>query len=226
MVKMNKEKDLKQLRITKGLLACGTIASMMFVLVFLIDGATRNGYNPVYHPVSALSLGERGWIQVTNFVLSGLLMTAFAVGLRRALRSGKGAVWGPLWISLFGIGLVFSGLYDMDPMQNYPPGSPSGVSSEVSRHHLVHDIWGIVVFLSLPFTILVVARKFFKSPRNLGWAVYSLLAGLATLVLFFVFGTAWENDSPVGGLIQRVTLIIGLSWVFLVSIKLRKSAAK
>lgn len=222
----DKEKVWQQLRITRVLLACGTVATIMFVLVFLIDGATRSGYDPVYHPVSALSLGERGWIQVMNFILSGLLMTAFAVGMRRAMRSGKGALWGPLWIGLFGVGLVFSGLFDMDPMQNYPPGAPSGIPSEVSQHHVIHDIWGLVVFLSLPLAILVVSRKFFKSPTNLGWAIYSLLVGLATLILVFIYGTAWENDSPVGGLIQRATLITGLSWVFLFSIHLRNSAVK
>jgi hypothetical protein len=33
--------------------------------------------------------------KITNLVLSGLMTVAFAVGLRRALGGGRGAVWAP-----------------------------------------------------------------------------------------------------------------------------------
>ncbi|MBE1484431.1 putative membrane protein [Plantactinospora soyae] len=66
-------------RLTRTLLGCGAVAPGLFILVFLVDGATRAGYDPTYHPVSALSLGPRGWIQITNFVLTGLLLLGFAV---------------------------------------------------------------------------------------------------------------------------------------------------
>ena len=55
-------------RMTKYLLGCGIVGSTMFVFVFLLDGATRIGYDPLYHPVSALSLGDRGWLQIANFI--------------------------------------------------------------------------------------------------------------------------------------------------------------
>ena len=33
--------------------------------------------------MSLLSLGDLGWIQITNFVVSGLLLVAFGVGVAR-----------------------------------------------------------------------------------------------------------------------------------------------
>ncbi|MFS0726823.1 DUF998 domain-containing protein [Paenibacillus sp. 1P07SE] len=210
-------------RTTNALLLCGAFGSLLFMLVFLLDGATRPDYNPIYHPVSALSLGERGWIQTANFLIAGLLLTAFAIGIRRALRPGSGAVWGPFWLSLFGIGLFFSGVFPMDPMQNYPPGAPSGVLTDVSSAHLIHDVFGIVVFLSLPLACFAFARAFAKRARP-WWAIYSLLTGLVTLVLFFYYGMAWENDSEAGGLLQRAMLMTGLVWMTLVALRLRKPA--
>lgn len=209
-----------QPRVTRTLLGCGAVGAVLFVLIFLLDGATRPGYDPVYHPVSALSLGNRGWIQIANFVLTGLLMVAFAVGLRRALYPGRGALWGPLLFGAFGLSLVCSGIFVMDPMQEYTPGAPAGIPQDVSWHHIVHDVFGIIVFLSLPIACFVFARRFAAKPARLGWTAYSLITGLALLMLLVAFGTAWENDSPVGGLIQRAMLIVGLGWVALVAVYL------
>ncbi len=212
--------------VTKFLLGCGIVGSILFVLVFLIDGTTRIGYDPMYHPVSALSLSDRGWIQITNFIVAGLLMTAFAVGLRRSLYPGHGARWSPLLLGLFGISLVFSGIFVMDPMQEYPPGAPAGTFSEgVSWQHDAHDAFGIVVFASLPIACFVLARGFGKSSRR-GWALYSILTGLVMFVLFFIFGTMWENDSPFGGFIQRIMLMTGFVWITLVATHLFRNVRK
>ena len=76
-------------------LACGVIGPLFFILVFLIEGATRMDYNPLRHPVSSLSYGDLGWMQAANFIITGSLLLAFAIGLRRTLRLSKGSVWGP-----------------------------------------------------------------------------------------------------------------------------------
>ncbi|QGH33734.1 DUF998 domain-containing protein [Gracilibacillus salitolerans] len=214
-------------RVTKCLLGCGFFGSTMFVFVFLIDGITRAGYDPIYHPVSALSLGNRGWIQITNFMITGILTIAFALGMRRSLNPGSGAKWGPLLLGLFGISLVFSGVFVMDPMQGYPPGAPTGVFTEgVSWHHYAHDVFGILVFTSLPITCFVLARRFLKSEGRIGWTLYSIFTGTVMLVLFMFFGTLWENDSQFAGLIQRIMLITGFAWISLVAAFLYRKCKK
>jgi hypothetical protein len=69
------------------LLWCGAAGAPLFVIAFLIEGATRPGYNPVRLPISLLSLGDLGWTQTANFILDGVLMLGFAVGLGRSLPS-------------------------------------------------------------------------------------------------------------------------------------------
>jgi hypothetical protein len=58
------------------------------------------------HPVSSLALSDFGWMHIANFIVVGLLMLAFAIGLRRALRPVGGSTWGSLLVGSYAIGLL------------------------------------------------------------------------------------------------------------------------
>jgi hypothetical protein len=67
-------------RVTKSLLGYGVTAGPVYVTVALVQASTRDGFDLSRHPWSMLANGEHGWIQVTNFALTGLTVIAFAVG--------------------------------------------------------------------------------------------------------------------------------------------------
>ncbi len=186
-------------------LTAGITGTALFVVAFLVDGATRPGYHPVRQPVSALALGRRGWLQTANFVVSGLLITAAVPGLYGA--TGRG--WWPAVVAVFGLALVASGVFPMDPMRGYPPGTPDGTPDTVSRPHQLHDFAGAIVFGSLPVAALAAALTLDQP----GWAVFSGLAAAGLVALFIWFGAAWERDSPRAGLIQRINIIVGWAWL-------------
>src|SRR2546430_2248418 len=102
------------------LLACGAIGPLLFIVVFLIEGATRPNYSAWHHFVSSLSQGEQGWMQITNFLICGGLVLCFAIGLRRVLHPGKGSTWGPILLGIFGLCLVGAGLFVTDSLLGYP----------------------------------------------------------------------------------------------------------
>ena len=79
------------------LLACGAIGSLLFVVAFLVEGATRANYDPLRHPVSSLALGDWGWTQTANFIVAGLLTLVFSVGLRRAFRPRRAQAGDRSW---------------------------------------------------------------------------------------------------------------------------------
>src|SRR5207302_3377881 len=87
-------------RATRWLLAGGVVGPILFVIAFLVEGATRPGYNAWRHFVSQLSLSSQGWEQVVNFLVCGLLCVGFAVGLRRAIGSGRGATAGAVALAI------------------------------------------------------------------------------------------------------------------------------
>ena len=72
------------------LLTSGMIAGPLFIIVSLILAFTGEGFDVVRHPASLLALGDLGWIQIANFVASGVLFIALAIGFRRVLTSGVG----------------------------------------------------------------------------------------------------------------------------------------
>jgi hypothetical protein len=72
-------------RVTKSLLGYGVIAGPIYLTVTLTHTSTREGFDPTLHPWSLLSNGDREWIQTSNFILTGLMVIAFVVGIRRSL---------------------------------------------------------------------------------------------------------------------------------------------
>jgi len=62
--------------ITKALLRCGVVASPLYIIVGAFQVLTRAGFDVRYNMLSQMSLGDQGWIQVANFVVSGLLVFA------------------------------------------------------------------------------------------------------------------------------------------------------
>src|SRR3954468_19744678 len=93
-------------RIIKSLLSYGIIAGPFYVTVSLVQAFTREGFDLSRHAWSLLSNGDLGWIQITNFILPGLMVVATAVGLRRALTPGRGRVWAPLLLGAYGVSLI------------------------------------------------------------------------------------------------------------------------
>jgi hypothetical membrane protein len=193
------------------LLACGLVGAVLFVVTFLIDGATRPGYRPLYHPVSALALGSRGWVQTSNFIVTGLLMIAAAAGTREALD----VTIGPALLALFGVALVGSGVFTMDPMRSYPPGTEEGTPVVLSRRHKIHDAFGFLVFSSLAATAIG-----FGLALQGGWRNYSFATAALIIVLIVVFVPAWNRDSPRTGLLQRLMILVGWTWVALLCLSL------
>src|ERR1700730_17789657 len=146
-------------RLTSALLTCGVVAGPLFVIVVILEVLTRPGFDLGRHPISLLSLGDFGWIQIANFIGSGLLMVAFAIGLRRVLRGSQGGTWGPLLIAGFGIGLIVAGVFVPDPAWGFPPGTPSGIPGQISWHASMHGVGFMLCFGAVCLACLVFARR-------------------------------------------------------------------
>lgn len=208
----------------RWLLLGGVVGPIAFVGLALAQGAVRPGYDPNRQFVSLLSLGEGGWLQIANFVVCGLLLAAFAIGLHRAWSAGPGSRWVPRLVFVVGIALIVSGMFVTDPAQGYPAGAPAGLPTSVSWHAGLHYLGALVVFVGLPASMVIAARR--EPVATRGWSAYSLAAGavmiggwLATFVLAGPDGTLAN-----AGLVQRIAVIAGFQWLVAVAlIELRRS---
>src|SRR5215208_5676538 len=93
-------------RVTRSLLGYGIIAGPFYVAVSLTQALCRDGFRLDTHAWSLLANGAAGWIQIANFILTGMMTVAAAAGLRRALASGRGRSWAPALIAAYGVSLI------------------------------------------------------------------------------------------------------------------------
>ena len=198
------------------LLAAGVVGPALFVVVLLVEGATRPGYSAWHQFGSELELSSQGWEQVVNFLMCGLLCLAFAVGLRWALHSGKGAIAAPVALAVFGLALIAAGIFKTDPGLGYPPGVPHPASP--TAHGAVHAVAGLFAFVSLGVACFALARRFAGDARWRGWAAYSLLTGI--VVVFSLVVSNVPSMSDFTGLIQRIGIISGWAWIVLLAARL------
>ena len=206
---------------TKAFLACGAIAGPLFVVAFLVEGATRADYDPLRHPVSSLALGDLGWTQTANFLVAGLLTLAFAVGLWRALPPGRGSTWGPLLVGVWAVGLLGAGVFVTDPVSGYPPGTPDRLLRN-SWHGALHDLFSLAAFAALAAACFVFGRRFAGRGER-GWAIYSVVTGLSFVGAFVISSAGFAQVAglvDLAGLLQRVAVSVGFGWLSLLAVRL------
>ena len=100
----------------RTLLYFGIVAGPLFIAASLIQAFNRTGFDLARHPLSLLNLGSLGWVQIVNFVVSGILYVLGTVGQRAALRQSRGGTWGPLFVGFSGIGLIIAGVSPRTPV--------------------------------------------------------------------------------------------------------------
>ncbi|HEU5156778.1 MAG TPA: DUF998 domain-containing protein [Streptosporangiaceae bacterium] len=208
-------------RATKTLLAYGVPAGPMYVAVSLAQALTRDGFDLTRHPWSLLGNGPYGWVQVANFVVTGLMMGALAAGLRRALRPGRAAVWAPRLVGAFGASMAAAGVFRADPALGFPPGTPDAVA-RVSWHGMLHLAAAGVGFVCLAAACLVVASRF-AAEGDRGWARWSRVTGVGFLAGFGAVatggGAVWSNLTFVAA------VVIVLVWTSALAARLYRRTA-
>jgi hypothetical protein len=187
---------------TRRLLTCGVLAGPVFVATGLVQGLTRAGFDLTRHPASVLSNGDLGWIQITNFLVSGLLTIAAAAGIRRVL-PGR---WGPRLLAGYGVSLICAGAFRADPQDGFPLGTPAGPPASVSWHGTLHFACG-----GLGFAALVAACFAIGSHLTPTRAWYSRISGLLFLAGFA--GVASGAASPAVTLGFWAAVVIAWTWL-------------
>jgi hypothetical protein len=194
----------------RTLLSCGVAAGPAYIAVVAVQALTRDGFDIRRHAASLLSNGDLGWIQIANFVLTGLLTIAGAVGIRRASRSQRGGTWGPRLIGTYGAGLIAAGVFVADPAFGFPVGMPDGPPIALSWHSAAHFASAGAGFLALIAACFVFARRFAALGQR-RWAACSVATG----VLFFTTFAGIASGKQNSGLSIAFAVAVVLSWTWI-----------
>ncbi|WP_431899601.1 DUF998 domain-containing protein [Nonomuraea sp. bgisy101] len=204
---------------TRTLLTAAAAVMPVWTVVALAQAFTREGFDLVRHPLSQLSTGSLGWIQITNFLIVGSLLIAGSFGFRKALYGKPGGTWVPRLTLVAGIGMIGAGVFVMDPGNGFPVGTPAGPPAAMSWHSIMHMVTGSVTFIALAAACFVLGRHFTRTGAR-GMAVASRLAGVALIV-----GDGWAITGGHAGSVTLATgVMIAMAWVSLVAARFRTSA--
>jgi len=206
-------------RVTKSLLGYGVLAGVVFEASVIIQGLTRHGFRIAHDDASLLANGPLGWVQVTTFLVTGVMTITAAVGLHRAMASR----WAPRLIAIFGACLMAAGLLRADPADGFGPGAPVGKAMHISWHGYGHLISASIGFIALIAACFVVARYFSRRGRR-GMAIYSRLTGVAFLAGFAGITTGSSSSAIV--LPFYAVVLAAFTWLAVMSIRLYRDAAR
>jgi len=206
---------MKKLTVAQQRLAlwAGVIGPAFFVAVFTLEGWLRPGYKPQKTYVSALSLGSRGWIQIANFIIFGLLMFLFTRALAVEFKNGKASRWGLILLTVTAFCFLLSGPFVMDPT-----GTPL---AQVTVHGTIHGILGAIAFMLMPISCFVYLRRFNADPsyRNLRWWTLCLGTISAAALILLTISTKFPQFQSFFvnwiGLIQRALIVPFMVWLFI-----------
>ncbi|WP_433164631.1 DUF998 domain-containing protein [Kribbella sp. CA-247076] len=199
---------------TRTLLGALALTGPLWATVSLVQAATRDGFDLTRHPLSMLATGSLGWLQITNFVVAGLLAVAGARGLARALPSR----WAPRLVTTYGVGYILAGVFTMDPGGGFPAGTPTDTPATFSWHAGLHLLAGTVAFIALSAVLVVLGRHLLRRGER-RWAV-AAFAGAAAVPVVDVASMAGVGA---GSLVLAIGILSAMLLLSAIAAKLRSA---
>lgn len=197
------------------MICCGIAGPLVFIVSFCIQGIFKKDYSALRYPISSLSIGENGWIQIVTFIISGLLIFLFSIAVKKKLNNKLVAAL----FALAGVGLISAGIFTTDPVFGFPENMPFK-KIPFTLHGKLHTWFSLLVFIGIPLNCFLMS-KYFSSIKVWGWKYYSLATGIIMLILFLFTGIAFNQLwglQAVAGLLQRLCVITGFVWISLFAI--------
>jgi hypothetical membrane protein len=195
------------------LAVAGIVGPILFTVVAVVHSLLRSDHSLVALPISALAIGQSGWVQDVNFVVCGVLFLAYPIGLHLGVRQTRWGVVGPALLVLSGAGLVLAGVF--------PAVDASG---NLTYDSLGHTVASFMAFLGTGGGFIVMSRRLAANPRWRNLSTYVLSSGIAIVVLVFAFGALAERPGtplhPWIGLFQWVMVAVWLTCTVVLCLRL------
>ena len=199
---------------TSTLALAGIVGPIWFTTLVVLQGWLLPDYSHVRLPISALAAWPTGWIQNINFYVTGALGMAFAVALHHGAQPTRRGGAGVALLGLGGLGVVWAGVF--------PWKMVDGVPTETAPH----VIGAVMTFAATGVGFIVFSRRMTADPRWRGLATYTMLTGVAVLLLFVAVGFfAIDDGAPLhawAGLLQRVLCVVWFTCLIVLALRLRK----
>jgi hypothetical membrane protein len=197
----------------RTLALAGIIGPIWFTTLVALQGWLLPDYSHVRLPISALAAWPTGWIQNVNFYVAGVLTMAFAVALDHGVQPTRRGTAGVALLVLGGLGLVWAGIFRWKMVD--------GIPTETA----LHVIGAVMVFTATGLGLIVFSRRMMADSRWRDLATYTMLTGIAVLLMFVAVGFfAIDDGAPLhawAGLLQRVLCAVWFTCLIVLALRLR-----
>lgn len=186
----------------------GILSVSLFILTTIIGGIFYPDYSHNRQFISelyAVDAPNANVIRFLGYFPSGILFIIFSLLARKKTPKSRLSSIGFLGIELgYGFGTIICVLFNCDAGCN-----PKLINPSLSQ--IIHNLMGIITYLVVPFSILLIAIASLKWKNSLK---YTFGSGLVFLVSFiFVIILNLNLDSPYKGLLQRIIESCFLFWI-------------
>lgn len=197
----------------------GMLGPVLFWVLLLLLDAARPDYSNLSSAVSEIgAVGVRySVVGQATFVLHGVLLIAFAVGLSRDLWNSVTKL-GPITLLLIGTSSLAAGVFSLDAAH---PEAFTNVA------HGLFTLPGNLASVAAPF---LVARRMRSDGRWQGYNGYSLITGGLLVVLYLLPLLAISTNSAPDWFLENTALagrayhaILSL-WVFIIALHMFRLA--
>jgi len=190
-----------------GPILFGIVVATLTILKY--DFLLSLGWHPIHDPTfdwpSGLALGDFGWIMTATFILSGLMMTIFASGLRPSLPRSRLTFLSTFALSI--AGLALAGLaFTTDPTIRSTPAT---------WHGRLHDLSFILLGFTLMPAMILLGFAYQQDARWKNLSTYTWLTVACALPTF------WLKSN---GAAFYVFMLAVLVWGEVVALRLRSLA--
>jgi len=196
--------------------------AILFSVVILAAGYLTPNYSHIRQAISELGAPNTPYdwaVRGFGFIPFGISFILYAFQSRKSFSSNL-----PFYLFLLtGIAIIAAGVF---------PTDPKGRRDTTSG--MIHAIAGIVLFVFLSLTPLVMTfRRFYRIPPKNWLIIFSLVMGILVTILFVmlpnglipqlvsfhqrVLGNYFEIWYPMHGLHQRLLLLMYFIWLFVFS---------
>lgn len=199
--------------VTRSLLGWGVIAGVFYLIVGTTHGLLRDGFSFAEHPLSLLMLGDFGWVQQGNLILTGLMLIAAAVGFQRVMTPDNRGTSTGVALGIYGLALIGSGIFPPDPVDGFPDASSAAEATTSGVLHLTFGGAGFIALATAAFLMV----SWFRKRNTTSQAKRARLTGFIILIGFL--GGATLANSTIGVILLWIAVLTG--WVWLSGTSLR-----
>jgi hypothetical membrane protein len=201
----------------RALLLAGVMAPVVYSATVVFGGMITPGYSHLSQYVSELIAAGAPNRALLNllFAIYNLFVLAFGVGIYLLIRRNQESrrrtvgIMGAFVLVLEGLAGILTLFFPQDPI-----GSPATSTGTM------HIVLASVSSLTSMLTMLFLGLWFWVIPALRKYAVYSLVSVAVVFVSGGIAASTIAHPSPLSGLIERVTILGFIQWVFVMGKKM------